>query len=58
MLRTGTRVTQMTKRVGQRAPQGKIVDVRGDSYEIKWDDGHTSISTREGIVAIKKPKTN
>lgn len=56
MLRPGTRVTQMTKRVGQRAPQGKILEARGDSYEIKWDDGHTSIMTADGVVPVKQPK--
>lgn len=56
MLRRGTRVTQMTRRVGQRAPTGRIVDVRKDSYEIEWDDGHTSIITPEGIVPLKRDK--
>lgn len=56
MLRPGTRVTKMTQRVGQRSPEGKILDVRNGSYEIKWDDGHTSIITPEGIVPAKKPK--
>ena len=58
MLRPGTRVTRLMQRVGQRAPEGKILSIRGDSYEIKWDDGHMSIATREGIVAVKKPKTD
>ena len=58
MLRPGTRVTRLTKRVGQRAPEGKILSIRGDSYEIRWDDGHMSIATRDGIVAAKKPKTD
>ncbi|MCP3974988.1 MAG: DUF1918 domain-containing protein [bacterium] len=48
----------MTKRVGQRSQTGKIVDIRDNSYEIRWEDGHTSISTPEGIVAVKKPKTD
>jgi len=56
MLRPGTKVTQMTKKVGQRAPTGKIVDTRSDSYEIKWDDGHTSIATPDGIIPLKKPQ--
>ena len=56
MLRRGTKVTQMTKRVGQRAPTGQIVDIRNDSYEIKWEDGHTSITTPEGIVPVKNTK--
>ena len=58
MLRPGTRVTRLMQRVGQRAPEGKILSIRGDSYEIQWDDGHMSIATREGIVAVKKPKTD
>lgn len=56
MLQRGTRVTQMTRRVGQRAPTGRIVDLRGDSYEILWDDGHTTIMTREGVVPLKNLK--
>ena len=56
MLRPGTRVTKMTQRVGQRAPEGKIVDVRNGSYEIKWDDGHISIITPEGIIPVKRDK--
>lgn len=58
MLRRGTRVTQMTQKVGQRAPTGRIIDVRKDSYEIEWDDGHTSIITPEGIVPLKRNKTD
>jgi len=46
----------MTQRVGQRAPEGKIVDVRNGSYEIKWDDGHVSIITPEGIVPVRQDK--
>ena len=56
MLKPGTKVTRMTKKVGQRAPTGKIVETRRDSYEIQWDDGHTSIATTDGIVAVKKPR--
>ena len=56
MLRPGTRVTRMTRRVGQRAPTGKIVEVRQGSYEIKWEDGHTSITTPEGIVPLRRPQ--
>lgn len=56
MLRPGTKVTHMTRKVGQRSPTGRIVQIRGDSYEIEWDDGHTSISTPEGIVPVKRSK--
>jgi len=57
MLRRGTRVTRLTQRVGQRAPIGKIVDVRSaeHKYEIQWEDGHTSVTTATGIVPVKEP---
>ncbi len=57
MLRRGQRVTRLTQRVGQRAPTGKIVEVRAaeHKYEILWDDGHRSITTSEGIVPVKVP---
>jgi len=57
MLRQGTRVTKMTQRVGQRAPKGEIVYARKGSYAIKWDDGHVSTITPEGIVPLKQPKS-
>ena len=47
----------MMQRVGQRAPRGRIVDVRRGMYEIKWDDGHTSLTTPTGIVRLREPKT-
>jgi len=54
MLRPGTRVRRMTKKVGQSSPQGKILATRGGAYEIKWDDGHTSITDAIGVVKVKK----
>jgi hypothetical protein len=43
----------MTKKVGQPAPEGKIVGRSGQAYEIKWDDGHTSITDPIGVVKVK-----
>ena len=48
----------MTQKVGQHPPEGKIVHVTRDSYEIRWDDGHTSIITTEGIIPVKKPNAS
>ncbi len=56
MLRPGTRVRRLTKKVGQPAPEGKIIGKSGHAYEIKWDDGHTSITDPVGVVPIKKVK--
>jgi hypothetical protein len=56
MLRAGSRVTKLTKKVGQAAPEGKIVAIRGDSVEVRWDDGHTSIISRIGLTPVKNDK--
>lgn len=54
MLQPGTRVRRMTKKVGQPSPEGKIVGKSGHAYEIKWDDGHTSITDPVGVVKVKR----
>ncbi len=54
MLRPGTRVRRITKKVGQPAPEGKIIGMSGHAYEVKWDDGHTSITDPIGVVKVKK----
>ena len=53
MLRRGTRVAKLTKKTGQVAPTGKVVDVRKHACEVRWDDGHTSIVDRGALVALK-----
>ncbi len=53
MLRTGMRVQKMTKKVGQAAPVGTIASVHGDSIEVKWDDGHTTIVSRISVTPAK-----
>jgi hypothetical protein len=56
MLRPGTRVKKITKKVGQAAPEGKIVGTSGHAYEIEWDDGHTTIADPVGVVKVKESK--
>jgi hypothetical protein len=58
MMRKGMRVVRLTKKVGQAAPTGRIVAVRGSSYEIKWDDGHTSVTSPEGVLPAKESVAN
>ena len=53
MLRRGTRVTRLMQRVGQIAPTGRIIESRRDSYEIRWDDGHTTVTNHFGIIPLK-----
>ncbi len=56
-LRKGMRVTELTKKVGQPARTGKILDMHGQSAEVQWDDGHVS-SLSHGLLfplVNKKP---
>ena len=50
MLKTGMKVVRLTKKVGQAAPTGTVKEIHGDSVEVKWDDGHTSIVSRISVV--------
>ncbi len=50
MLKTGMKVVKLTKKVGQAAPVGTIKSMHGDSVEVRWDDGHTSIVSRISVV--------
>lgn len=42
MLRKGTRIRELTKKVGQASRTGIVLDVRGETVEVRWDDGHVS----------------
>jgi hypothetical protein len=50
----GDKVTKLTKKVGQTAPTGRVVAIKGDSVEVKWEDGHTSLISRVGVVPARK----
>ncbi len=52
-MQTGDKVTKLTKKVGQAAPTGKVVAVKGDSVEVKWEDGHTSLISKVAVVPVK-----
>ncbi len=56
MLKQGTRVTELTKKAGQVPRKGMVVTIRGTSVEVEWEDGHTSITSRAALVAVKKGK--
>ncbi len=45
MLKRGERVEELTKKTGQRPRTGVVVDLRGDTVEVRWDDGHVSSLT-------------
>ena len=52
MLRTGQKVKKLTKRVGQVAPVGKVIDVREESVQVRWDDGHVSIISKTAVTPV------
>ncbi len=53
MIRKGTRVERLTKKVGQYPETGKVVAIHDEfSVEIEWDDGHESIVSKDAIVPL------
>lgn len=52
MLRRGTRVVRRTKKVGQFAHTGKVVEIHDYSVEIEWDDGHRSTISKEAVTPL------
>jgi hypothetical protein len=45
MLKKGQRVEELTKKAGQRPRAGVVIDLRDESIEVRWDDGHVSSLT-------------
>jgi len=51
-LRQGSKVTQITKKVGQVPRMGKVVEIHGEHVEVKWDDGKTTITSRSSLTLV------
>ncbi len=62
MIRKGIRVERLTKKVGQVAQTGRVAEVLDEHYvEVEWDDGHTSIVSKDGLIALteaNRPRQN
>ncbi len=53
MIRKGAHVERLTKKAGQVAATGKVTEVRDEYYvEVKWDDGHTSVVSKDGLALL------
>lgn len=55
-LRKGMQVQELTKRVGQMPRRGTVVDVHGDTVEVRWSDGHVSSVTGGYIFPLPTKK--
>ena len=51
MVKKGEAVVEITKKVGQPAREGTVVDVKGEAVEVRWEDGHTSITSRTSVAS-------
>ena len=49
-LRKGTHVKTLTTTVGRAPRRGVVERVEGDTVEVRWDDGHTSILSGGALV--------
>jgi len=56
LLRKGTRVRELTKKVGQTPRTGKVISFHHDSVEVQWDDGHRSSLSGALLVPQDKAK--
>ena len=53
MIRKGTHVERLTKKVGQAVVTGKVIAIRDEHYvEVRWDDGHTSTISKDGLTPL------
>jgi len=54
-LRKGIHVKTLTKTVGRTPRRGVVEHVDGNTVEVKWDDGHTSILSG-GVLIPDRPQ--
>ena len=52
-LHKGMRVKELTKKVGQVARTGTVLSVRGQTVEVRWDDGHISSLSHGFLFPIR-----
>ena len=52
-LHKGMRVKELTKKVGQVARTGTVLSVRGQTVEVRWDDGHVSSLSHGFLFPIR-----
>lgn len=53
-LRKGNHVRTLTKTVGSAPRRGVVERIDGETVEVRWDDGHTSILSGGALVPDQK----
>jgi len=53
MIQKGTQIERLTKKAGQVAATGKVTAILDEhNVEVRWDDGHTSIVSKDGVTPL------
>jgi hypothetical protein len=55
-LRKGMRVQELTKKVGQTARRGRVLDVHGHTVEVAWDSGERSSLSHGFLIPAKEKR--
>lgn len=55
-MRQGTKVSELTKKSGQVARMGTVMEVRGHDLEVRWEDGHISVISRNAVHEVHPQK--
>ncbi len=53
-MKKGTKVEALTKKAGQVPRSGTVEAVRGDTVEVRWDDGHLSVISKRALTTHRK----
>ncbi len=56
MLRQGNKVSELTKKAGRVARTGTVTQVRGHDLEVRWEDGHITVISRNAVRQVPVDK--
>lgn len=54
VIKKGSKVESLTRKAGQVPRRGTVENVRGDTVEVRWDDGRVSVISREALVPARR----
>lgn len=53
VIKKGSKVESLTRKAGQVPRRGTVENVRGDTIEVRWDDGRASVISRRALVPAR-----